>query len=526
MTPRSTARRPARRAAALFLAGALLPAPARAITAGDARTLSFKLQSEGMRLYKEGKFREATEAFQQVVGINLNSFLAYYYLGICLIAERRYADSIDPLKIALDLQPDYIQAHLALGDADLKQGDASEARAEYLRALDLQPNYAPAFDGLGRLFESTGQDDQAEAQYRKALEINVAFADAYTHLGDLYLRRGRLDDAIDLFLKAISVRPDFGAAYTRLGVAYARKRLYDDAIAATRKAQALAPQDPDPFVALARIDLDLENTRSAEREIQAALAIDPRNPAAHLILADLKCAAEDFEAAVELLQDLSDRGVEDSQMRRAVMEALETIRADAVRHAALRKSADRTPPDPQALADLARFLAGHGAHRRAADLLERAAGARAPGPEADASRFEAAGEALAGGLAVRAASLFGALAGPDGAADPALREAARFNLGVSFAEAGLDDRAAETFTAYLAGHPDDARAHLYLGNACLRLGRLEEARVAYAAFLDRAGSDSQAAGVRRLLESLRVPARAEDRPAVPPRGGAPAGEAP
>ena len=66
---------------ALLLAGLLIPAPppAIALTAGDARTQSFKLQSEGMRLYKEGKYREATEAFQQVVNINLNSFLAYYY---------------------------------------------------------------------------------------------------------------------------------------------------------------------------------------------------------------------------------------------------------------------------------------------------------------------------------------------------------------------------------------------------------------------------------------------------------------
>jgi hypothetical protein len=45
---------------ACFVVGALLfsaladPAPLLAISAGDARTTSFKLQSEGMRLYKEG----------------------------------------------------------------------------------------------------------------------------------------------------------------------------------------------------------------------------------------------------------------------------------------------------------------------------------------------------------------------------------------------------------------------------------------------------------------------------------------
>jgi hypothetical protein len=70
--------------------------PAFALTAADARSLSFKLQSEGMRLYREGKFREATQVFQQVVNINLNSFLAFYYLGLSLSAERRPGEAIEP----------------------------------------------------------------------------------------------------------------------------------------------------------------------------------------------------------------------------------------------------------------------------------------------------------------------------------------------------------------------------------------------------------------------------------------------
>src|SRR6266446_8780121 len=105
--------------------------PAFALTAQDARTQSFKRLSEGMRLYKEGKFHEATEAFQRVVHINLNSFLAYYYLGICLIAERRYGESIEPLKTALDLQPDYVHSPLSLGDALPQQPPGGEAPSQY-----------------------------------------------------------------------------------------------------------------------------------------------------------------------------------------------------------------------------------------------------------------------------------------------------------------------------------------------------------------------------------------------------------
>ena len=505
--------------AILLACVAALPSSlAFAFTASEARTLSFKLQTEGMRLYKEGKTKDAIEAFQQVVNINLNSFLAYYYLGICLNADRRYGEAIDPLKIALDLQPDYIQAHIALADAYLKQGDAGEARAEYLRALDLQPNFAPAYDGLGRLLESTGRDDDAEAQYRKALEINVAFADSYTHLGDLYLRRGRLDDAIDLFLKAISVKPDFSSAYTRLGIAYAGKHLYDDAIAATLKSRSLAPQDPEPYVALARIDLDLESDRRAEAAIQAALALDHNHPGAHLILSDLKRQQEDFDAAREVLEDLYERGIEDAQMRKAVGEALKKVKEDAARHAALKQQADREPPDPQALIALARFLSVRGSHRRAADLLERAAAiapASALALPAARIRFEAGVELIAARRFPRAIDLFADLAGApadDAAGD--LRDAALFNLGVARAALGLDEDAAAAFASYLGGHPDDARALLYQGNAYLRLGRKAEARASYTAFLEKAGPAPEVAQVRRLIKSLEPAGAAAPGPAA------------
>src|SRR6267142_803256 len=240
-------------------------------SSGEVPILTPSLHRRARRSFRAA----ATALLQQVCNIHLNSAMAWYFLGLSLAAERRYSEAVDPIKIALDLQPDYVQAHLALGDTFLKLGEIDEARAAYLRALDMQPNYAPAHDGMGRLLESMGKDDEAETSYRKALEINVAFADAYTHLGEMYLRKGRLDDAIALFLKAITVKPDFSQAYTRLGVALSRQERYEDALAAARKSLELAPQDPEPRVALARIDLEMQSLRRSREAVDAALLIDP-----------------------------------------------------------------------------------------------------------------------------------------------------------------------------------------------------------------------------------------------------------
>jgi tetratricopeptide (TPR) repeat protein len=496
---------------ASLLPACLLPGDLFALTAGDARTRSFKLQSEGMRLYREGKYNEAIEAFRQVVNLHLNSFMAWYYLGASLLVERRYSEAIEPLKIALDLQPDYVQAHLALGDAYLKNGETDEARASYLRALDLQPGYAPGHDGLGRMYESLGKVDDAEAEYRKALEINIAFADAYTHLGELLMRRGRLAEATRLFLKAIAMKPDFSQAYSRLGVALARQNRFDDAIAAARKSQALAPRDPEPLVALARIYVDLQSFGRAHDALDAAFKIDPEHIYAHLALADLRRAEGNLSAAEEGLRTRYEKGVDDPRMKRAAYDALVKLRADIERLAALRAAVAANPANAEAKSDLARFLGEQKGHLMAAELLDEAVRGEAHDLPTDvALAYEAAVEYLAARRQARAIDLFAAIAATD-TASPEMRAAARFNLGVARAAAGLDAEAAQTFRDYLVLRPGDPQALLYLGNSLLRTGQSEQARNAYTAYLQVAETGPESEEVRRLLQGL----------GTAPAGGAP-----
>jgi tetratricopeptide (TPR) repeat protein len=465
---------------------------------------SFKLQAEGMKLYREGKYPQAIEVLQRVVNIHLNSFMAWYYLGAALSAERRYADSIEPLKIALDLQPDHMQAHMALGDALLKLGEVDESRAAYLRALDLQPNFAPAHDGLGRLQESMGHDTEAEAEYRKALEINVAFADAYTHLGELFLRQGRLDEATELFGKAIAMKPDFSEAYVRLGVALSRQGRFDDAIAAARKSRSLAPRDPEPILALAKIDLEMQSFRRARTGVDEALAIDPEFVYSHVMLADLARAEGDLPLAVSILEKRLERPVDDPRNKRMLTDRLKQARADARAVASLEAAETQAqaaqPFDPAASVALARFWSAQRDHLRAAAILMAAADrTQATGGPSEPLRFEAGLEQLAARRFAEAIAVFETLAlVPEGT----LREESRFNLGVAQAGAGLDEDAAATFRTCASQAEADPMPRLYLGNALLRLGRPTEAREAYAAYLERAEKGREADRVRKLVQKI------------------------
>ena len=70
------------------------------------------------------------------------------------------------------------------------QGKLDEAVACYRRALELKPDYAEAHNNLGNALKDQGKLDEAVACYRRALELKPDFAEAHNNLGNA-LRRTR-----------------------------------------------------------------------------------------------------------------------------------------------------------------------------------------------------------------------------------------------------------------------------------------------------------------------------------------------
>ena len=482
-----------RRTAAFLLAAALagaLPSPASAVTAMAARNTAFKLQTEAMKLYKVGSYKKAIEMLRQVTNLSLNSFLAYFYLGLSLSADRQYAEALEPLKTALDLEPSHIQAHIALGDVYLKLGDLSEAKAEYLRALTLQESYAAAHDGLGRVYEAQGDDDRAIEEYRKALDINVAYPDAYANLGELYLRRARLDDAIELFLKAIQVKPDFAVGYSRLGIAYSRLGLVNQAVAAINRGKEIAPSDPLPYLSLGRIFLDQGNLNRAESEIEAALVRDPGGHEGWLLRSQLQMAREDLPGAIRTLEEALKTDLREPAGRKELEEAHAGYLATQEKLGHLTAALAASPQDARPYLDLASLLSSSGASEKAVEAARRAAELS---PDA-ATRARLGYYLMKAGHSAEAVTILKEVGdeGPPGSL---------LNLGVAQASLGQDDAAVASYQKYVAKHPKDPLPYLYLGNSLFRLGKAQEARAAYQSYLDLS-PEEKAGKVRRLLQVL------------------------
>ena len=141
------------------------------------------------------------------------------------LADRGQVDeAIAHYRKALEIKPDYAEAHNNLGVALAGRGQVDEAIAHYRKALEIKPDYAEAHNNLGIALAGRGQVDEAIAHYRKALEIKPDYAEAHNNLGNALAGRGQVDEAIAHYRKALEIKPDYAEAHYNLGNALGRPR--------------------------------------------------------------------------------------------------------------------------------------------------------------------------------------------------------------------------------------------------------------------------------------------------------------
>jgi len=94
---------------------------------------------EGMRLYKEKKYREAANKFTEAAGMDPSSALAANNAGFALFRAQQYEESIQWFQKAIALNPNRAIAQVNLGDAYLMLHRLAEAKQAYEKYLELAP---------------------------------------------------------------------------------------------------------------------------------------------------------------------------------------------------------------------------------------------------------------------------------------------------------------------------------------------------------------------------------------------------
>jgi tetratricopeptide (TPR) repeat protein len=184
--------------------------------------------------------------------------VAYYAaLGDAYLANLKADPAVAAWQRVLEMNPNYPDAHLRLGEAQTVAGDLESARASFEQAIGRATHPVAAYLRLGSIYERRQKWDEAQKVYEQAVACDESSAAAQFTLGRLLMEGGRLQDAFPHILRATELDPEHAAAWFLRGRLYELAQERRKAIQSYERAMALAGHGVP--------DSDAPGKRAAER---------------------------------------------------------------------------------------------------------------------------------------------------------------------------------------------------------------------------------------------------------------------
>jgi protein O-mannosyl-transferase len=166
----------------------------------------------GTALVDRNRLAEAQSCFQKAIDLKPDYGDAHYNLGYVMIQSGRREEGIRQLMEAIRLEPQNYMAHNNLGVAHLLQENYPQAVQHLQEALRLQPDFETARNNLGVALKNQGNLEAAARAFSEAIRINPNFAEAYNNLGLTLKDQGKLKEAEENFRRALKINPNYETA--------------------------------------------------------------------------------------------------------------------------------------------------------------------------------------------------------------------------------------------------------------------------------------------------------------------------
>lgn len=173
-----------------------------------------------MDIHSNGQTELALNELQGLINNYPNDSTLHNLNGALLKASNKINSSIKSFLEAINIKPDYYEAHFNLGVTYHEVHNYHEAIKCYETALSIQPNYPIAHNNLGLIFFKNGQVDKAIQHFDFATTHNPNYFEAYNNLGAALIESKDINRAVISFKKAIEINPNYVQAYDNLGISF------------------------------------------------------------------------------------------------------------------------------------------------------------------------------------------------------------------------------------------------------------------------------------------------------------------
>jgi DNA-binding winged helix-turn-helix (wHTH) protein/tetratricopeptide (TPR) repeat protein len=194
-------------------------------------------------------YRKAIESFEQAIKLDpgyarahaalADSYASFDFYGILPPWETSPKAKAAAIN-ALVIDDTLAEAHTALACVKMMyERDWSNAEREFKRAIELDPDYAQAHNWYSHFLMAMGRIDESFAESQIALRLDPLDDSINQYLGWHHIHARQFGRAIAQLEKTLADNPDFFLARVTLGMAYEQKGDVEKAIEEFKKAYQL-----------------------------------------------------------------------------------------------------------------------------------------------------------------------------------------------------------------------------------------------------------------------------------------------
>ncbi|HEV2763614.1 MAG TPA: tetratricopeptide repeat protein, partial [Pyrinomonadaceae bacterium] len=229
-------------------------------TSRQRMTRHYTENAEAYRLYLQGEYhrkrttpedlRRSVEYFQQAV--QKDPGYAHAYVGLALAyrslpgvgamtPQEAYPRAKDAAERALALDPALASAHVPLASIKyLFDWNFEEAEEGYRTAIELNPNYAEAHSGYANFLTAFGRFDEAMREYQIAQQLDPLSVGIKSNVAWSLYVSGLYDEALARCRESLRLAPDHAPTHIQMGEIYVQQGKFEEAVTAFHKAKDLS----------------------------------------------------------------------------------------------------------------------------------------------------------------------------------------------------------------------------------------------------------------------------------------------
>lgn len=247
----------------------------------------------------QDEIERAIKVYRQTLDTNPEFADAHFAIGFAYDKQGDREKAVSAYRQAVTLSPLNVDYLYTLGYAYERSGDYRKAVESYQSAFGITPDDAEIAFALGYAHEKLGEFAEAITAYKRSIALNPADEGAYEGLAAAYEEGGQLNQALEIYRQLIRMKPDeLSYQKTFTAVAFKLQR-WDEAIASS---QTLIQREPNQVAhreLLAQAYRSKGSVDQALTTYREIVRLDPGNSSAYLTMGNVYVREKQYDKAIQ-----------------------------------------------------------------------------------------------------------------------------------------------------------------------------------------------------------------------------------